>query len=80
MWRTRNTPREEQTRIVSNTVGGRLLVRKKENGGKRLTSLRRDISDCSLCAMCERSVTKCVMAGLGPLGSGSGVSVWLGLP
>lgn len=30
--------------------------------------------------MCERSVTKCVMAGLGPRGSGSGVSVWLGLP
>lgn len=79
MWRKRNTPREEQTRIVSNT-GAIVSTGEEGSSGKGLTSLRRDISDCSLCAMCERRVTKCVMAGLGPLGSGSGVSVWLGLP
>lgn len=51
--------------------------KKRASGGGRLTSLRNEISDCSLYAMCERSVTKCVMAGFGFRGSGSGVSVRL---
>lgn len=63
--------------LFVNTWETKKNKKKKLRVVRKLTSLRKEISDCSLCAMWERSVTKCVIAGFGFRGSGSGVSVWL---
>lgn len=55
MWRTRNTPREEQTRIVSNTGGGgRLLVREKKKTAESGLLRCVGISAIARCMRCVR--------------------------